>query len=229
MHDDPLPVTESERWEWLRNPLSPKAEHPDFAILRRDLAVDDDQCIAPGYRFADLSRPAQQRLNRVFPQLIDNYNPFIRRIIRRTCQQLEEQIDPETNEPLLKRIEVELLGEQERDAIILSPYLREAYSLAQDFCAALGQRLQAAGFLKILLLRRIGSTIHAGRMTAQRMLGDWEHLESDEDDEEISDEASSSQPATASAHTLPSSPTATTTHRSRRILHLPHPTCSRQS
>jgi superfamily II DNA or RNA helicase len=202
MHSDPLPLAEGERWEWLRNPLPPKSEHSDFAILRRDLAVGDDQCVIPGHRLGELSPPAQQRLSRLFPQLIDRYNPFIRRIVRRTRHQLELQIDPETNEPLLKRIEVELLGEQARDAIILPPYLREAYELAAEFCALLSKRQQAAGFLKTLLLRRIGSTIHAGMTTAQRMLGDWRQIEDEEVDEEAENETSTEDPAAESSRTL---------------------------
>ncbi|MEI2750208.1 MAG: hypothetical protein V9E88_15790 [Ferruginibacter sp.] len=54
-------------------------------------------------------------------------------------------------------------------------YLREAYNHAETFCKLLGERMQAAGFLKTLLLRRIGSTIHAGMTDrACACWTDWE-------------------------------------------------------
>jgi superfamily II DNA or RNA helicase len=179
------PATEEARWEWTRNPLPPKSESPDFEILRRELGITDGISVVPGSMLIKLSPPSQRRLDRLFPRLTHDHNPFI----RRTRQQLEEQTDPETQEPLLKRINVELLGELDHDAISLPPYLKEAYTLAEQFCRLLGERQQAAGFLKTLLLRRIGSTIYAGKATAQRMLGDWKHLEDEEDEDEPENEA----------------------------------------
>lgn len=183
MQRDPLPAAENERWEWTRNPMPPRSEGMDFEILRRHLDVYDGISIVPGGYFARLRQPDVQRMNRLFPRLMAEHNPFIRRIIRRTRHQLENQIDPSTQEPLLKRIEVELLGEDERDAIPLEGYFGDAYRLAEEFSQLLAKRLQSGGFLKTLLLRRIGSTLYAGQATAQRMLNDWEHLESDEEEE----------------------------------------------
>ncbi len=200
MNRAPLPESVDERWEWVRNPLPPKSEHMDFEILRRELRVFDGLSVVPGSYLTTLRKPAQQRMVNLFPRLIHDHNPFIRRIIRRTRQQLEEQIDPETGEPLLKRIGVELLGEDERDAIVLPPYLREAYELAEAFCRKLGERQQAAGFLKTLLLRRIGSTMYSGLTTARLMLQDWERIEDDEEEEEPEAEGApaSSKPGEAS-------------------------------
>jgi len=46
-----------------------------------------------------------------------------------------------------------------------------------------------SGFLKTLLLRRVGSTIEAGRITAEKMLGTWADIaEEDEDDESLGEE-----------------------------------------
>jgi superfamily II DNA/RNA helicase len=45
--------------------------------------------------------------------------------------------------------------------------------------------MKAAGFLKTLLLRRMGSSIYAGMRTAQRMLETWESIEEDEESEEL--------------------------------------------
>ncbi|MGH7492162.1 MAG: phospholipase D-like domain-containing anti-phage protein, partial [bacterium] len=193
---------QGDRWEWLRNPLPPKSEHRDFEILRRRLGVSDEQAVVPGDAISRLREPDLARLDELFPRLVQDHNPFIRRIIRRMRQQLETQIDPETNEPLLKPIRVELLGEDERDAILLPAYLHEAYELAENFCAALGHRMQGSGFLKTLLLRRVGSSIHAGLQTAQRMLESWASVEIEEEDEEIFDESEENAPLTDMSKTL---------------------------
>jgi len=130
----------------------------------------------------------------MFPRFAREHHPFIRRIVRRTREQLENQIDPETHEPLLQKISVRLLGEGDKDAIRLPPYLREAYELAEEFCEKLGQRMKAAGFLKTLLLRRVGSSIHAGLRTAEKLLAEWEDIEEDIDEDE-EDEASGDRAA----------------------------------
>lgn len=187
MHRADFPANEVTRWEWLCNPLPPKSEGMGFEILRRNLNVTDDVFVLPGDRYADLRAPDRARVNDLFPALITDHNPFIQRIIRRTRQQLETQLDPETHEPLLKPIKVQLLGEEDRDAILLPSYLRDAYELAEEFCSVLSERMQGAGFLKTLLLRRLGSSIQSGLLTAKRMLGDWEDdivSEDDEPDEE---------------------------------------------
>ena len=175
---------ESWIWEWIRNPMPPKEEHRDFEILRNRLEAPGDQTVLPGDAFTKLKPPDRARMCDLFPRFVGDHNPFIRRIVRRTRQQLETQIDPETNEPLLQPIRVELLGESEHDAVILPPYLREAYELAEEFCQVLGRRIKASGFLKTLLLRRMGSSIHAGLSTAQRMLASWGDVSTEEDDDQ---------------------------------------------
>lgn len=178
-----LPTDESEQWEWTRNPMPPKQEHPDFQVLRRRLGVPDEVSVVRGNALSRLGRADRQRLARLFPRLVKEHHPFIRQIVRRTRQQLEEQIDPETGDPLLKPIGVELLGEADADAIRLPTYLRQAYEIAEEFCELVGKRVRGAGFLKTLLLRRVGSSIHAGLTTAKRMLGDWNDLDTEEEDD----------------------------------------------
>ncbi|MEW5952366.1 MAG: hypothetical protein AB1815_01195 [Bacillota bacterium] len=61
----------------------------------------------------------------------------------------------------------------------------------------MGNRVKAAGFLKTLLLRRVGSTIYAGRLTAEKMLRDWQCVvveDDEEDDAPISPEMKSLTP-----------------------------------
>jgi superfamily II DNA or RNA helicase len=193
-----LPTDEIERWEWSRNPLPPRQEDKDFELLRRRLGLDDTEAIAHGNAFSRLGPPDRARLARLFPRLVADHNPFIRRIIRRTRGQLEAQIDPETGEPLLKPIAVELLGEGEDEAIRLPLYLKGAYATAEEFCAKLGERLSSSGFLRTLLLRRVGSTIHAGMVTAQRMLGDWGAVEPSEEEDEVTDDLAGNHAQAAS-------------------------------
>ena len=172
-----LPEDELERWEWLRTPFPPRVEGIDFEMLRRDLGMTDDRVTAAGSDWDRLSVPARNRARRVFPSLMKDHNPFIRHIVRRSRRYLEEAIDPETGEPYLKPIKVELFGEGDADAIRLPLYLAEAYQLAEEFCKALGARMQGSGFLRTLLLRRVGSTIEAGRTTAEQMLANWRDLD----------------------------------------------------
>ena len=49
-------------------------------------------------------------------------------------------------------------------AIVLPPFLQDAYSQAEAFCRPLANRLNA-GFFRTMLLRRIVSTMAAGRLT----------------------------------------------------------------
>ncbi|MDI9446340.1 MAG: phospholipase D-like domain-containing protein [Planctomycetota bacterium] len=198
MGREELPDSVSEQWEWVRNPLPPKAEHRDFEILRRRLDIADDHAGVPGQDLDRLRPPDRSRLSEMFPRFAREHHPFIRRIVRRTREQLENQIDPETHEPLLQKISVRLLGEGDKDAIRLPPYLREAYELAEEFCEKLGERMKAAGFLKTLLLRRVGSSIHAGLRTAEKLLAEWEDIEEDIDEDE-EDEASGELAAVAGA------------------------------
>jgi hypothetical protein len=201
-----------EKWEWFRNPFPPRQEHRDFDIIRRHLDVADEQSVIPGDQFENLRPPDRSRLAESFDRFVTDHNPFIRRIVRRTREQLETQIDPETNEPLLTPIRVDLLGEAPSDALLLPPYLSEAYEVAGEFCEVLGQRMKGSGFLKTLLLRRMGSSIEAGLLTARRMLESWDEIETDEEDE---DEASGGED---SAPTVLLAASRTLTGRERALL-----------
>jgi hypothetical protein len=183
--DDP-----SEAWLWMKNPLPPADEHPVFENLRRDTRIDN--AVAPLVSFDELRRPDQQRVERLAPAFARHHNPFLRHIVRRRRDFLEQTIDPVTNEPFLKPIPVELLGDGPGDAIPLPAYLADAYAQAEAFCALLGQRVRGAGFLKTLLLRRVGSSIAAGRITAEKMLGTWQDIdELDQEDDESENERAS--------------------------------------
>lgn len=178
----PFPGDLEDIWEWVRNPLPPKAEDNDFLNLRRSLGLDDTRAVADGGDFGKLRPPDQTRLRNLAPRFFREHNPFIRHIVRRTRKHLEERRD-ESGEPYLKPIEVRLHGEGDAEAIALPPYLEEAYHTAEEFTTLVARRVKSAGFLKTMILRRLGSSIEAGRSTAEKLLGVWENDDAAEDDD----------------------------------------------
>ncbi|MBI4028159.1 MAG: DEAD/DEAH box helicase family protein [Verrucomicrobia bacterium] len=184
LRQQPLPDDDVESWRWMKNPLPPAGEDRDYELLRRSLKMSSDDVVAPGNDMELLRQPDWARIKHAREDFAANHNPFIRHIIRRTREYLENTIDPETNEPYLKPVKVELFGESEAEAIQMTPYLADAYQAAEDFCKTLGARMRAAGFLKTLLLRRTGSSVAAGKITAERMLANWQQIPAAIDDDE---------------------------------------------
>ena len=171
--DSEMPDELGEAWRWIRNPMPLEVEGIVFRNLRRNLGLKGKDFVADGDSL-DLLRPTEiTRLRSVIPGFGREHNPFIRHIVRRTRDFLEQTIDPSTGEPYLKPVKVKLFGEDSIDSLPLPPYLQDAYTDAEEFCSLLGQRAKGAGFLKTLLLRRIGSTIYAGRQTTEKMLNEW--------------------------------------------------------
>ncbi len=183
------PENLNDAWEWLRDPLPPAQEGKPLQLARRALGVSEREGWVSADILDSLSPPDRywiRELSRVF---FKQYNPFIRHIVRRTREYLETTIDPETNEPYLKPVQVRLFGEAELDAVSLPTFLRDAYQAAEDFCEEVGRRPNFnSGFLKTILLRRVGSTLEAGRKTAVKMLGSMDDLS---DEEELEDARSS--------------------------------------
>lgn len=176
-----------ENWEWIRNPFPPAHENATFASLRMKAGMKDHEFV---YKksFIELTRGEAQRIGVLLTgDFYAKYNPYIRHVVRRERKYLEETINPETNEPYLKRIDVDLRGEDDDEALVLSSYLKEAYEYAEDFCIELGKRSKSSGFLKTLLLKRIGSSIEAGKNTGLKMLNSW-NTSFDEISEEIAEE-----------------------------------------
>ena len=80
-------------------------------------------------------------------------------------------------------------AELDCDVLVLGSYLREAYVEAEEFSQLLAQRVKGAGFFKTLLLRRLGSSMEAGRRTVAKLLGEEPDVPDDEDDDDADDEA----------------------------------------
>ena len=176
-----------EQWDWLRNPLPPRTEGRDFANLRQSLGLSDEEAYASGHAIEALRPADRRRIEDCFKRLTDDHHPYIRTIVLRTREYLETTLDPETGEPYLAPVRVRLHGESDGDAIRLPPFLEDAYHLAEEFCRLLAERANS-GFFRTMLLRRMGSTMEAGRRTVEKMLGEWTDLDEAEDDDESTDE-----------------------------------------
>jgi hypothetical protein len=108
--------------------------------------------------------------------------------VRRTRGYLEATINPATGSYFLPKVTVKLFGEEHEGALVLGGYLREAYLEAEAFSLLLQQRVKGAGFFKTLLLRRMGSSMEAGRRTIRKLLGEEPDTPDDEDDDDADED-----------------------------------------
>ncbi len=180
----PLDINEDGLFNYIANPLPPTSEGLDYQIIRSSLSLPDSVAVTNSGRWIELSPPDRARLERMKDDFFQNHNPYIRHIVRRTRDFLENTKNPETGEPYIQKIEVKLFGEDDKDAIPLPIYLQDAYKAAEEFCQLLSERAKGTGFLKTLLLRRVGSTLYAGKVTANKMLGVRKDSEFDSEEEE---------------------------------------------
>ena len=178
-------------WEYVRDPLPSRYEDPAFDRIRRSLDASDTRWQFNPESLEKLS-PAIRRVqlqNGLLPSYGANFNPLLRCIVRRTRAYLEATINPATGGYFLPKVTVKLFGEEEEDAIVLGGYLREAYQEAEAFSLLLQQRVKGAGFFKTLLLRRLGSSMEAGRRTISKLLGEEPDMLDEEEEEDAEEEA----------------------------------------
>lgn len=183
-------------WEYVRDPLPASIEHPAFEKVRRSLNAGDTEYQFTPESLQQVSRAIQQvqLQNGVLPDYGMHFNPLLRCIVRRTRSYLEATINPATGGYFLPKVAVKLFGEGNDGALVLGSYLRDAYNEAEVFSHLLAQRVQGAGFFKTLLLRRLGSSIEAGRRTVAKLLG--QVPEDADDEDEFEDEAEDEVPQT---------------------------------
>ena len=170
--DEEKPSAEAKMWEIIRNPFPPRVDNRSFEILREQLEVSDDVSILRQNLYDKLDSKQKNRVRTLYDDddFIKNHNPYIRAIVRRTREFLENTVNPDTGEPYLKKIDARLFGENDSDALELSGYMAQAYGIAEEFCDMLSERVKSGGFMSTLLLKRIGSTMFAGENTAKKML-----------------------------------------------------------
>lgn len=189
--DRVVPENAPEGWEYVRDPLPAKEEDPAFRRIRDNLNLPDRKwqfspevlnSLSPAIRNVQLQ-------GNLLPDYGSKFNPLLRCIIRRTRGYLERTINPTTGGYYLPEVTVRLFGEEENGALILGGYLHDAYEEAERFSELLKQRIRGAGFFKTLLLRRLGSSIEAGRTTVSKLLGITPETDDDEDDDEEEEDA----------------------------------------
>ena len=168
----PWPANDTNRWALFRNPLPPAAEYAVFRDIRNDARLEAKKVLGP--RFDELGADVRGDFLQEFATtLAERHNPIVRRVVRRTRPMLEER-------GLLKRIGViahprnddglpSILFDGE--GLVMSLAFNAAYEAAEAFSRLYAARRPGAGFLKTILLRRIGSSARAGLDTARHLLG----------------------------------------------------------
>jgi len=169
--EGPWPQVDTSRWGLFRNPLPPSFEHSVFRDIRSDAALDTSNVFGP--RYDDLRSDIRSEFLEEFSVLAERHNPIVRRVVRRTRPMLEER-------RLLKRIGVithprasdELPSRLfDGQGLVMGLAFTAAYEAAEQFSRLYAARQPGAGFLKTILLRRIGSSARAGLDTARHLLG----------------------------------------------------------
>ena len=107
-------------------------------------------------------------------------------------------INPATGGYYLPRVAVQLFGEDDASSLALGGYLADAYVEAEEFCRLLQKRVKGAGFFKTLLLRRLGSSMEAGRNTVIKLLGHEVDELGDEEDDGVEDDDATANGKSAS-------------------------------
>ena len=191
MGDTAIPTNDvRDGWQYVRDPLPSRHEDSAFARIRNSLeAADTSWQFKP--ESLEKMAPAIRRVqlqNTLLPHYGERFNPLLRCIVRRTRGYLEATINPATGSYFLPKVTVRLFGEEHEGALVLGGYLREAYLEAEAFSLLLQQRVKGAGFFKTLLLRRMGSSMEAGRRTIRRLLGEEPDTPDDEDDDDADEE-----------------------------------------
>ena len=164
------PQNDTNRWALFRNPLPPASENAVFRDIRNDAELESNEVLGP--RFDELGPDVRGDFLQEFDTLAVRHNPIVRRVVRRTRPMLEGR-------GLLKPIGVISHPRADDglsptlfngDGLIMSFAFTAAYEAAEAFSRLYAARRPGAGFLKTILLRRIGSSARAGLETARHLL-----------------------------------------------------------
>jgi hypothetical protein len=180
-----LPHSATELWAWIKDPLIPRGEATLGNQIRNRLAVADDQTAAATGDLDRLGPALLLAIQARGAELLRQNNPFVRHVIKRRRRDLK---NPDGS-PVFREVPINLHGERDDDALIMPDHMAEAYEEARAYCNALARSGSgAAGFMKTLLLRRIGSSLRAGLSTARKLLAsDLEDVAREEDGELTTD------------------------------------------
>jgi superfamily II DNA or RNA helicase len=173
------PSSLASLWAWIRDPLIPTGEHPIATQVRAELGAPDSVTSAPVDALDRLSPALRRRLEALGGDLVRYHNPFIRHVIKRRRRDLR---NPDGT-PVFREVPISLHGERDEEALVMSDSMTAAYEDARAYCQLIARVRPAAGILKTLLLRRIGSSLRAGLLTARKLRdGDERSLLGEEDD-----------------------------------------------
>jgi SNF2 family DNA or RNA helicase len=179
-------------WEVFRNPISPFPED-GFLAIRQHLGMKESAASGQAEDFERLLRGDRDKIHSLFcgeqPEFLRKHNPVIRSVVRRERVNLEQQINEKTGKPYLRKIDVvETSGR-----LNLSTPMMDAYHCAQRFCSML--QGTGKGLRETLLLRRIGSSIQAGKITAQNFLDNGKIVTDLDEENDFADERDYDTPA----------------------------------
>jgi superfamily II DNA or RNA helicase len=149
-----------DKWQYWRNPLPAPLDSQTevFDWVRSDLDLKPTDDLATP---ADLDRLDDARQTNLDFLDLRNVNPFTQRVIKRSRQRLEEEG---------KLVKIEMVAFGDGQPILASHAMEQAFELAELFAQTLHKRAKAAGFIKTLLQRRVGSSLEAGLKTTLKML-----------------------------------------------------------
>ena len=165
-----------------QGPADPSRRRRAGEPIRDRLGIGDRETSAPSGAFDQHGRPVHLAIEARGAGLLRQSNPFVRHIVKRRRRDLK---NPDGS-PVFRDVPVNLHGERDGDALIMPQHMEDAYEEARAYCNALAKNGSGAtaGFMKILLLRRIGSSLRAGLSTARKLLAnDIEALALEEDGE----------------------------------------------
>jgi superfamily II DNA or RNA helicase len=173
------PSSVASLWAWLRDPLIPTGEHPLATQLRTQLEVPDSRTSASVDELDRLGQPVRRRLEALGGDLVRYHNPFVRHVIKRRRRDLRAA----DGTPVFREVPINLHGEGDDDALVMSDTMASAYEDARAYCQRIAKVRPGAGILKTLLLRRIGSSLRAGLLTARKLRDGEERTLLAEEDE----------------------------------------------
>jgi superfamily II DNA or RNA helicase len=186
----------SELWGWFKDPLIPRGEATLANQIRDRLGLGDAEIAAPSGGLDRLGPSLVRALEARGAELLRQNNPFVRHVIKRRRRDLK---NPDGSS-VFRDVPVNLHGERDDDALLMPDHMGEAYEEARAYCNALAKTGSGAtaGFMKTLLLRRIGSSLRAGLSTARKLLTkDLEEVAQEEDGEATAEMVSAESEAEA--------------------------------
>ena len=179
-------LSKVEKWRWIKNPFPSSNECVNYSLLRTNLNIKEKESVFKK-TYYELEANNKAIADFIINDFFKLHNPFIRNVIRRERKYLEEKINPETKEPYLEKIKVHMI---EEPPITLTGYMRDAYQYAEEFCQLIARRAKGGSFLKTLLLKRIGSSLEAGKKTGLRLEKNWNTgLDTEKEDSDIEEKS----------------------------------------